>query len=318
MVTQIILEGVDENRKEEAETEIREIINAVFQNTENHVDTINVTRKFRETIRDLVKNSEKDYDPHHEYGTAFAKTIPILKEEKLAYIIVLDGNFVGEWKEEQKVFRLTTLAHELVHVADGFRRWLKIGTESFFAESAGKQGWLIHNALIIWEEYDANRLVEEMIEDVAKKLGGKVNNDLILGHARQLRTLLEGIHDFVRQSIRDFRNWKLDPTELSFKITSRIFGALVLCAYLYALSNRSDEAKERMAEIEGLEGYHFLLFDSWPRIQSILEELYSRRREYLQDLIDKMAYEIDEIVQKCGLEMRDAAEGFYLDVRDIE
>jgi hypothetical protein len=210
-----------------------------------------------------------------------------------------------------------TLAHELVHVADGFRRWQRIGTESFFARPSGKRGWLFHNALVIWEEYDANRFVTGVVEDVAKELGGKVRNDRILGHSEELHVLLEGIHDFVKQSIRDYRFWKLTPTELCYKITSKICGILILCAYTFALVNLSNEVKEKMAEIEKLEGYQFLLSANWPKIQSTLEELYLDRKKYRPDLIEKIASEIDEIVKRCGLEIRDAAEGFHLDVHEL-
>jgi len=318
-MTQIFLDGVKEDRREKAEAEIKKILDTVFPDDEkNLVDSVDITDAFQEKITGLVKENETNYDPHHEYGTAYAKTIPFIKKGKLAYAIILDGNSVGEWKDDQRIFRFATLAHESAHVADGFRRWLEIGNESFFARPSGKQGWLFHNALVIWEEYDANRLVAEILEDTAKELGGKVRNDLILRHAEELIVLLEGIHDFVKQSIRDFRFWKLNPTELCYKITSKICGILILCAYTFATVNPSNQVNEEMADTGKLEGYQFLLSAHWPKIQSTLDELYLDRKRYRPDLIEKISREIDEIVRQCGLEISDAAEGFYLDVRDIE
>jgi hypothetical protein len=317
-MTHIFLNGVKENRREKAEAEIKKILDTVFSDNENPVDSVNISNAFQDTVKDLTKENETNYDPHHEYGTAYAKTIPFIKDGKLAYAIILDGNLIGEWEDEQNIFRFVTLTHELVHVADGFRRWQRIGTESFFARPSRKQGLLFHNALVIWEEYDANRFVAEVVEDAAKELEGKVRNDLILGHIEGLHILLEDVHDFVKQSIRDFRFWKLTPTELCYKVTSKICGILILCAYTSAVVNLSNEVKEKMAEIEKLEGYRFLLSANWSKIQSTLEELYLNRKKYRPDLIEKIAKEIDEIVRRCGLEIRDVAEGLYLDVRDIE
>jgi len=101
------------------------------------------------------------------------------------------------------------LVHELVHVTDDKRRWSKIGTEEFFSKPKGKKGWLFHNAWVIWQEYKANRVVAEVIEETAKQLKGEVNYGFAFGHAKTLSDLLEDVHDYIKQKIRDYRHWRL-------------------------------------------------------------------------------------------------------------
>lgn len=317
-MTQIILDGVDKNQKKTAETEIKRVLNAFFSDRENPVDSIAITKRFQKTIQQFLKISGKEmtYDPHHEYGTACAKTIPYIKEGKLAFVIVLDGNLFGKWTDENYFSRIATLAHELIHVNDDMRRWTEIGTKEFFAEPKGKRGRLLHNAWIVWEEYKANRVVAEFFEDFAKEREGRVDYGFALGHAETLYNLLEDIQDYIKQSIRDFRYWKLTPTEICYRITSRICGILLLCAYTYALVDLSGELKERTEEIEKLEGYQFLLFNNWPKIHSILNKLYSNAKKYLPELVNRIADEIDAIIQRCGLDMRDTEQGLWVDVHD--
>lgn len=80
----------------------------------------------------------------------------------------------------------------------------------------------------------------------------------------------------------------------------------------------SNKLKERIAEIEKLEGYQFLLSENWPKIHSILKELYLNAGQYLLELIDKIADEIDAIYRRCGLQISDAERGFWLNVHDID
>jgi len=317
-MTQIILDGVDEDKRRKAEAEISHLLDDFFSGKENPVDSIRVTKEFQKAIQDLLNEEETKYDPHHEYGTAYAKTIPFIKQKRLRFAIILDGNLIGRWTNEEYVSRIATLTHELVHVTDDKRRWSKIGTEEFFSKPKGKKEWLFHNAWITWQEYKANRVVAEVIEETAKQLKGEVNYGFALGHAKTLSDLLEDVHGYIRQKIRDFRYWRLTPTEICYQVTSRICAILLLCSYVYALVDLSDEVKQKIEEIESLEGYRFLLSDDWPKIHSVLKKFYSKAKKYLPELVDEIGNEIDVVVERCGLQIRDAKEGFSVDVRDIE
>jgi len=317
-LTEIILDGVVENKRTAAYSEIKQILDMIFSDGINPVDLIRISREFQGTVQNFLKSygQERLWDPHHEYGIACAKTIPYLKGEKLAFTIILDGNFIGAWTEEQYFFRTATLIHELIHVKDDQRRWAEIGTK-FFEEPTRKQECLFHNAWIIWEEYKANRVVAELFEKIAEEIKGKVNYSFALGHADTLHDLLKDIREYVKRNIQDFRFYKLTPTEICYRITSRICGILVLCAYAYAIVDFSNELKEKIVEVEKLDGYQFLLSENWPKIHSILKELYGSAKEYHPELINKIADEIDEIYQKCGLQISDVEKGLWVNVHDI-
>lgn len=317
-MTRIILDGVEADKRKKAKAEISRLLDDFFSGKENPVDSIRVTKEFQKAVQDLLNGKEIEYDPHHEYGTAYAKIIPFIKQGKLVFAIILDGNLIGRWTNEEYISRIATLVHELVHVTDDKRRWSKIGTKEFFSKPKGKKEWLFHNAWITWQEYKANRVVAEVIEETAKQIKGEVNYDFALGHAKTLSDLLEDIQNYIRRKIRDFRYWRLNATEICYQVTSRICSILILCSYIYALVELSDELKQKIEEIENLEGYQFLLSDNWPKIHSILKELYSKAKKYLPELVDEIGNEIDAITQRCGLVIRDAKEGFYVDVLDIE
>jgi hypothetical protein len=62
-----------------------------------------------------------------------------IKDEKLAFTIILDGVILGRWLEEEYLARLATLLHELIHVKDYTLRRKSVGTDEFFKEPKGKQ-----------------------------------------------------------------------------------------------------------------------------------------------------------------------------------
>lgn len=68
---------------------------------------------------------------------------------------------------------------------------MNIGTDKFFAEPKGKREGLSHNAWIVWEEYKANKVVTEILENVAKGHGGKVDYSLPFVILKRSMTCLE-------------------------------------------------------------------------------------------------------------------------------
>lgn len=318
MLVQIAVDGVEQSKREIAETEIRQTLDTFFSDAENPVELVRVAERFQETVQTMLKGNEAAYDPHHDYGTACGHTISHIKNGKLIFAIVLDGSVIGKWLDSERLNRMAFLVHELVHVADDTLRWSEIGTDAFLAQPTGKSAWLFHNSLVIWQEYDAERTVGEIIQETAKEIGGKINFGYKPGNVQSLKTLLDDLHHYIKESIAKYRIWELDSEEICKKVTSRIMGILMLCAYTYALVDVSGEIKAKMAEIENLEGYQFALSNSWPRIHSNLRELYKVRGKYVTELIDKIASEVDAIVQVCGIEITDANGSFQVTVHDIK
>ena len=243
-MTEIRLDGVSNNQKAIAEEEIKSLLDNFFSENENPVALIWIAKSFREAICSFHGNSS--YTPSHEYGTAAAKTMSMLNDGKLVFTLVFDGNVFGKWEKEKRIFRTSLLSHEFVHVADGYRQWLEEGTDKFFAKPVRYQESLLHNAWILWEEFDACRLVMEVLGKVAKEFGGKVHDDLSVGNAETLYTMLKDIRHFIDQRIRDYRLSELTLDQLQYQITSKVLWILILWAYTIPSVDIVDEVKAKM------------------------------------------------------------------------
>ena len=91
---------------------------------------------------------------------------------------------------------------------------------------------------------------------------------------------------------------------------------LELSAYVYATMDIFPDVKEKVSQIEQLDGWRIFIGDHWPAILSAMKEMYNQGKEYSLDPIDRMADEMDKILRRCGLELRDATNGFYVEVHD--
>lgn len=311
-LTQVMLDGVVENRRQEAEAEINDLLETFFPETEKPIETFIVTEQFGEKVGQLT-NSQ--FDPRHEYGQAAAKTIHSIKDGKLVFNIVLDAKVFGRWLDEEKIFRNCILIHEFTHVDYEYFAWEKIGAK-FFEKPSGYKGAILQNASIIWEEYDASRVTMEFLAKVAEQCKGQVNDNLTLGNTKQLYDTINGIREFISQNIHGYMLYQIALDKMQYQVSSRIASALILWAYTNPAVGIEKKVTEKYTEIEKLEDYAFLS-ENILNIKAILEELYRRRKEYLPELIAKIAEQIEAVLKKCGLTFTDLSnESTYIDVKE--
>ena len=219
-MTLIVLDGVMEEKRQEAEAEINQFLGNVFEGTTNPVESFLITERFGEKISELTNSL---FNPRHEYGQAAAKTIPSIKDNKLVFTIVLDGKIFGRWLEEEKIFRSCILSHELTHVDYEYFVWEKIGTEEFFKKPIGCRDAIRHNASSVWEEYDASRFPIEFLADFAKQHGGQVNDTMTAGNTQQLYDKIKGIRAFIKQNVHNYMFYRSSLNSMLYEVSSESF-----------------------------------------------------------------------------------------------
>jgi len=317
-VTEICLEEIEGNERDQIETEIKDALRIFFKNRENPVEKIVVAEDFNETVRKILHKSsweKRDYNQLHEYGVALAKTIPEFENGEISFNLILDRRLFQRLDYVGRFDRLGLFIHEFTHMVDDKLRFDSVGQKEFRAVPKSKKETLFKVGWIIWQEYHAERIVLEIYEAIRNE---KITFEYKpkLGNFETLKENLSSLPKFLQGNISKFRNWQLTPEEIYRLITSRVNSILILYAYVFALSDAVAKLKDRVVELRHLDGFRFLSEDLL-HIHVILLELHKRKKEYNSELIHRIGSLIDSILMKCGLEIRDAPEGYYIEVHDV-
>ena len=317
-MTEIYLKGIRGNKRDQIETEIKDALKIFFKNRENPVGRIVVAKDFNETVRKSLNESsweKRDYNQVHEYGIAFAKTIPQFQNGEISFNLILDKRLFQKLDSVGRFDRLGLFIHEFTHTVDYKLRFDSIGEKEFRSVPKSKKEYLFNNAWIIWEEYHAESTVFKVYEALRNE-GITFDYNPKLGNLEALKNFLSSLSKFLKENIWKFRNWQLTPEEICRLITGRVISILTLYAYVFALSDVVTKHRDRVVELSHLDGYKFFSEDL-PQIHDLLLELYKKRKEYNQELIHNIGNSIDSILRKCGLEIRDARGRYYIEVHDI-
>lgn len=317
-MTEIYLEGIQDNKRDQIETEIKDALKIFFKNQKNPIERIVVAKDFNKTVRKFLNESsweKRNYNQTHEYGIAFAKTIPEFQNGKISFNLILDRKLFQKLDSVGRLDRIGLFIHEFTHTIDDKLRFEAVGEKRFRSVPELKKEYLFSNAWIIWEEYHAERIVFTVYE---KLRNGGITFDYgsKLGNLEALKNFLSSLSKFLKENIWKFRKWQLTPEEISRLITGRVISILILYAYVFALSDVVTKHKDRVVELSRLDGYKFLSEDL-PQIHDILLELHKKRKEYNPELAHRIGNSIDSILKKCGLEMRDAPKGYSIEVHDM-
>ena len=317
-MTEICLEGIEDDERDQIEIEIKDALRIFFENRKNPVKTMVVAKDFNETVKRFLDASsweKRDYNQVHEYGVAFAKTIPEFQNGEIYFNLILDRRLFQNLDSIGRLDRRGIFIHEFTHVLDDKLRFDSAGEKDFCSVPKSKKEMLFSYALFIWQEYHAERNVYEIFEAIRSE-ETKFEYAPKLGHLESLKEFLTGLPNFLQESILKFRKWQLTPEKICWLITSRVCDILFLYAYVFALSDAVTEFRDKVAELNHLDGYRFFSEDL-QKIQTILLELYEKREEYKPELVYQVGSSIDSILKKCGLDVKDAPEGYYIEVYDI-
>jgi hypothetical protein len=89
-MVEYIVQGVDEAKKQEVVSALQSLVDPAFH--DNPISKVIVTRDFAEAVRQFVPvEAGEEYNPLHSYGTACAKTIPLISDDHFHCVIVFDA-----------------------------------------------------------------------------------------------------------------------------------------------------------------------------------------------------------------------------------
>lgn len=312
------LRGVDESKKQKVLSELQSLIEPASR--EYPITRIIVTPDFATTVRQFIpRESGEEYNPIHDYGTARAKTIRLIRDGHPHFVIIFDARIFADVGQGAIIGRRATIVHELVHVKNGLLEFESIRKGGFIRQPRTKWEWLLASSWVIWEEYDAERFVWENFVAACKSVdpAAKLEPNLTMVFADDAIKVLKDFDVFVRENIKKFRCWQIDATTITYSITSKIAGILVRLAYVYALRRVSDDVNSKISEIEQNANYLRFFSRNWSVIVDCLDDFYDDRNVYRFDILQKIAEAYDRIVIACGIRLRDAENGFSVSVNDV-
>jgi hypothetical protein len=289
-------------------------------NTNGHIDTIVVAADFQASAKKYLSLEEKEsYNPIHDYGVAVAKTIPYRKDSDIGFAIIFDSRVFNP-RAMNEIGMTMQLSHELTHAKNGIIRFKAVGADRYFRKPNGKEEFLVENAWRLWEEYDAERFISEVLVTAVKSLSNEAmvefNHNLTL--ADDALAKLKDFEPFVEESIRRFRLWEIDINEITRSITSRIASIAILLAYVYALKESSEGIKQKVETIESNGAFTRFFRDNWRMIEENLSVYFQNRDLYNEKLLGTIGAAYDGIIRESGLEFRNHDKGYCVEVKDLK
>jgi hypothetical protein len=319
-----IIELDDQPRIEKLRSEISSLVDRFVTDSSSQIEKIILAADFQNAVKENLHGQENGYNPIHDYGIAVAKTIPYLSDNEPRYVIVFDLRIFNEVlgaQLESFVDRQSKVIHELIHIKNFKLLFNSLeNPDDFLREPSGKSETMVVNAWRLWQEYDSERTVAEILDDAIKAATSQsstIDFNYSLRMADDALTRLNEIGPFIRDRIRRFRNWEIDINEISRTIPTRIAGICMLLAYAYAVRDVSPSMRNRIASIESNPNYTQFFRVGWEGILKRLSEYYDDRNTYRLDLLRAIGEDYDAILLACGLEVSDAENGFYVSVRDV-
>lgn len=317
-MTQIEMQGILNHDKTSVEEEIKNALHAFFGDSEIPIKRVIVSDRFNDAVKSLVSvcSAEKfDYEQVHEYGVAMAKIIEEIEDNKIFFDLIMDARLFQRIDAIGRLDRLGIFIHEFTHMFDDKLRYESTRVRRLSSPRKSKADIFLSFGWRIWREYHAERNVYDAYE-VVRKEGVQFDYAPRLGFFDTLQTHLESLETYLKENIWRFRVRKITLAEIDRLIVGRIDSLLILYAYTLALSDVVSIYKNRVENLENLNGYKFLR-DDVPRIHTGLLELHEENR-YRPELISELGESIEHILRRCGYEIRDHPNGYYIEIHDIE
>lgn len=315
-MTEYVLE-LEEPARSQILKELEQMISKAFE--DDPIAEVIVATDFGKAVVEHSPSGENArYDPVHDYGVAVAKTIPVSTDDELRFIIIFDVRLFADLSGIGSLVRNGKIVHEMVHVKNGLMRFRQLGKAAFIKIPKAKSETLVENAWRLWEEYDAERTVAEMIDSAAKLIGNvtRVDYNETLTFAEDTKTKIAEFGPFLTESLMKYRNWKLTIEELSYSFTSRVASVLILLGYVFAIAGVSEGVRQKILLIEESLNFEKYFAVGWTLIIQCLEEFYNDRMTYRADILQRIGEAIDAIWLACSLRITDHPAGFYVQVLD--
>ena len=216
MDTKIDLTGVISSRQAAAKQEIAEYLSIFSRglSTEVRISNIIVAADFEEAVNKVWSDGKEHglkYAAIHTSGRAIGKTLNIISNSEISHCVIIDGNFIGNWEDTEKVTRFELFLHEFIHAFLNHNRFKTLGADSFKNDYLTIEGVCFQLALTR-DEY----VVDSYLDVLCKKfLTGNNNRPLGLHELNLARgidyldifmQLMDNLPGVVRENTRAFKN----------------------------------------------------------------------------------------------------------------
>ena len=197
----VVFDGVPPDLHTGIEEEIRVQLNSALGSRDPPmIGQFVVTLDFAGFVqRNSPYHSDRVYDPAHDHGIAVARTLPMMEEGELRFVVVIDARRLS-LARENRIGRMAVYTHELRHVVD-FQCRSTIDGHGWITDVPQQtEEILFENAWKIACEYSGERCAGELLAHVASKLDGTVAFGTTIGLLQTLGTLLSGLEDYLNDN----------------------------------------------------------------------------------------------------------------------
>ena len=279
---------------------------------------IRITNQFEKDVNDLLhgKSGLSAFAARRDNVQAYGKLIRInCPQDGLGFVVLIDAEMVGKWSLDNPWCLVATL-HELGHVLFEARALRMLGDESYPMTAETKERLLVNLAKSLIEEYDVDRLVDEIIRIVCKKEDGKPWTLREMEEAKGVDWvggLMSGLYEFpqtIDDAVIGYKNGRISLDELFVKVVSNAKDLLILLTHTAAILVDTASWPDIIGRISRTEAYRRFLGE---HIEAILDALGNSTIRF-ETTLQSAADAIEEILECCGLKFRNVAEGVYISV----
>jgi hypothetical protein len=314
----LFLDGVDPQKRAEAEREIWQFIRAMTKGAPHPVVAFIVTDNFVPVIESLKRFGIKQlqdspYQQFRRHVVAVAKTMPCYIDGSLGFVIVISSNALDEkvfkkWVPDYVVARQYYIAHEFVHVADMHAEAVAIGAGRFMDPARWTEDRKLLNAGAFWLEYHAMRFVTESL--------GTHEIEKALGYEDALAKLLTELPEFLKTHIASFRLWQFTVEQYLEKVGPWLSQMLVLWAYLLAMEDAGVSFSKAYATTRT---YEVVLKPREDAVKVVVRRMFADQWKYQSDELGEIGDRLDEVLEKGSLRFRPAPMGsLRVEVLDVQ
>lgn len=314
----IEVEGVTEDKRDTAEKEIKRFFGPSVESDPEIDLAVLIPKDFDAKVTEVLQSERGvslPYSARREEVIAVGKTIPLLRDGELSFVVIFNATALGRWEEELLGWRHLLYSHELSHVLDEILISRSMGIEKFLSEPETKREIFLRLAQNVYMEYRAERWSLETFQEILRDRGTEIDATQT-GHESYVdsfASLLQGLPDFVNDKITGFQYWRMTIDELWPLMYERLRGILVLAAFTSAHSDALDIAYPSMRALRTDGRFHFF-FEVWEQVERLLRDLASIDQDYDEDRIWEIGELVSEFFNRCGVEVTDVPGGTYFSV----
>ncbi len=284
------------------------------------LESVRITDHFQEVVNRIIaeRTHPTRYSAVRDNVHVIGKTLWIRTGRgDLGFAVVVDANLVGPVDLENCRF-LTTVLHEMIHVLYEARHLKILGEKEYCAGSQTKEQLMDRYARSLIDEFDVDRLVDDVVSVLVTKNDGtrlylreldEVQGiqwvDGLMNGLNQLPTVIDEI-------VHRFRIREIDIDELAVRLLPRVKDLLILLVHTFSIHINSDQCPciaERMKNTEASQRFFK------EHLDTILGQL-SNSVTPVEDSVKILAKSIEEIFGYCGLSFRTVPQGLYIEVKE--